>query len=106
MADITNPVINRAIAEQVRPMAETARNLLVQAQASAPSLAADIAALTDAADADILQDGRIAEGIAPLTVAEFRACIGLLSALVAQVNGDARLAAVLAACVRPVRVGG
>lgn len=103
MADIVNTVINRAVAEQVRPMAEQARNLLVEAQAAAPGLAQIIAGLNEAADTDIVQDNRLAEGVAPLTVGQLRACVGVLSDIVAQVNADPRLPAILAACVRPVR---
>jgi len=104
MATIQNTVFNRAISEQVRPMAERARALLVQAQASSGGLAAMTAALAGADDADVLDDGRVPEGIAPLTVAQFRAATGLLGELVAQIQSDARLPAILAACVRPVQV--
>lgn len=103
MAEIINPVLNRVIAEQVRPMAEQARNLLVEGQAAAPGLTAILAGLANADDADIVQDGRLTEGVAPLTVGQFRACVGVLSDIVTQVNADPRLGAILSACVRPVR---
>lgn len=104
MATIQNPVLNRAIGEQVRPMAERARGLLVQAQAAAPAIATLTAALAGADDADVIDDGRLGEGVAPITVGQFRAATGLLTDLLATINQDARLPAVLAACVRPVEV--
>jgi hypothetical protein len=104
MATIQNPVFNAVIGEQVRPMAEAARNLLIQAQAAAPGLSGMAAALAQADDADILDDGRTAEGVPPITVGDFRACVGVLGDIVAQVNADPRLASILGACVRPARV--
>lgn len=104
MATIQNPVLNRAISEQVRPMAERARGLLVQAQAAAGQIAALNAAIAEAADDDVIDDGRLAEGVPPLTAGQFRAATAMLGELVTQISADQRLPSVLAACVRPVQV--
>lgn len=104
MATINNPVLNRALSEQVRPMAERARGLLILAQASAAGLAQLTASLAGSDDADVIDDGRLAEGVPPLTVGQFRAATALLGDLVAQINADPRLPAVLSACVRSVEV--
>lgn len=104
MAEINNPVFVRLVSEDIRPMAEQARNLLVQAQAAAPGLAAMVAGLGEADDADIIQDNRLGEGVAPITAGQVRACVGVLADLVTQINADPRLGAILGACVRSARV--
>lgn len=104
MATIENPVINKAVREKVRPLAEKARGLFILGQAMLPDAAAILTALAGADDADVIAEGREAEGIPSLTVGQLRASIGLLQDLVTDAGADQRLPAVLAACVRPLHV--
>lgn len=105
MAEIVNPFFNRIVNQQVRPMAERARNLLILAQASASTFAAIEAELASADSSDVIQDGRFDEdGIPPITVGQFRDCMGILSDLVTQINSDPRLASILSICVREVPI--
>jgi hypothetical protein len=100
---INNPVLNRVISEVVRPTSERARGLLVEAQTHAQSLASLVAALSEYPDDEIIDDGRLSEGVSPLTVGQFRQAVGLLSELTASIAADPRLQAVFGACVRPLQ---
>ena len=101
---ISDPIINRTISEVVRPTAERARGLLIEAQAHAPRLAAIVASLEGVDDAEVLDDGREREGVRPLTVGQFRACVSMLGELTVSIGQDARLPSVLGACVQHIRV--
>lgn len=100
---IQNPVLNRVVSEVVRPTAERARGLLIEAQAHAPTLAAAVADLAEVPDEEVIDDGRLGEGVRPLTVGQLRACVTLLGELTVSIAADQRLPAVLGACVRPIR---
>lgn len=102
MAEIDNPVLRAQVQQRVRPLAELARNLLVQAQADRHTLGEMVADLSEAPDTDIVVDG-IADA-PPLTVGDLRHCVGVLNDIVDEVETDPRLASILAACVRPARV--
>lgn len=95
-----NPVLNKVVSEQVRPMAEKARNLLILAQATKPGIDVILAQLVNIPDDEIINDNRLNEGIAPITVGQFRACAGVLSDLLVTVNTDPRLLSILGVCVR------
>lgn len=100
MAEINNPILNKLVNEDIRPMAERARALFAQAQVLsnyAPELLQQLSQLNDD---DIINDNRLTEGVAPLTVLQLKNCINLLTDLLASVNQDARLPSVLKACVR------
>jgi len=104
MATISNPIINRAVSELMRPTAEQARALFVGATFNRVQLAALVASIAGLDDDDIIDDGRASEGIAPPTVGQIRAAAALLGSLVDLVTGDPRLPAVLGLCVRTLNV--
>jgi len=102
MADINNPFLNRIVNEEVRPMAERARNLFFQAQANNSMFSNLLSQLSEFSDSDIIVDERA--DISPLTVGNFRNVVELLSELVTQINQDPKLADVLACCVRGINI--
>lgn len=103
MAEIDNPILRAQVQQRVRPLAELARNLLVQAQADRHTLGEMVASLSEEAlDTDIIVDG--ITDAPPLTVGDLRNCVGVLNDIVDEVETDPRLASILAACVRPARV--
>lgn len=94
---ITDPEAIRFVNEQVRPLCEKAR-----------AMAAEIGAMQtlwfgglDAQfpnDATALDDGREAQGVSRLTGAQIQLAVGVLIAMLGQVNADV----IAKPCVRPL----
>ena len=100
MATINDPVLNKIVNEDIRPMAERARALFAQAQLMSAYSNDFLTQLNELQDDDIINDNRLNEGVSPLNVLQLKNCINLLTDLLLLVNRDTRLPSVLNACVR------
>lgn len=75
---ISDPVLTASISNDVRPMCERARNLVITASALADAAGAMLGRLSQAPDDEVVDDGRYAEGIPPPTVGDLRAAAKFL----------------------------
>lgn len=101
---IVNPVINRFLNEVGRPLSEAARGLYLNGQANAERTAAMIVELAGRADDDVVNDGRLGEGVPPPTVGQCRAAAAMLSDTLEFMARHPGLAAVVGLCARPVEI--
>lgn len=105
MAEITDPIVIAYLNERVRPRAEQIRALLHRLQDDrAEWLAENIGSLVPDT-ADIIQDGRAAEGVAQLTGAEFRTIVvDRYGELLNILEATGAMAPIQKACVRSLTV--
>lgn len=76
---IVDPVLNASVNNDVRPMCERARNLVITASALADAAGLLLGRLERFPDETVVDDQRYAEGIPPPTVGDLRAAASFLS---------------------------
>jgi len=82
------PILKKSINEDVRPLCDMVAVLAV-AGADREALAANmLARLQGLGDDEVVDDGRLAEGIAPPTVGQLRAAAGFLSRVLPAITTD------------------
>lgn len=97
---ISDPVLTASISNDVRPMCERARNLVITASALADAAGAMLGRLSQAPDDEVVDDGRYAEGIPPPTVGELRACAQFLEDVLPVMTRHAAFPVVQKLCTR------
>lgn len=103
-----HPHLHRHFEEVVRPMAEKLRSVLYEGQASLATHVELLSTLAAYPDQDaILDDGRGAEGVRPVTVGQARVACQFLVDMFAWSQAPEQLergTTALKLCVRPMRV--
>lgn len=97
---ISDPVLTASISNDVRPMCERARNLVITASALADAAGAMLGRLSQAPDDEVVDDGRYAEGIPPPTVGDLRAAAQFLADVLPVMAGHAAYPVIRKLCVR------
>lgn len=96
---ITDPQAIRFTNEVIRPLSEQLRALKANIDAATFAWNGGISALVPNDAAELLNDGRQAEGVSRLTGADIRAVVTILANVRAQVTD----ATISKPCVRPLR---
>jgi hypothetical protein len=114
---VNNPTVNRFINERVRPLAEASRALYARGLDAANALPNSIAPLVVSGDisvnengaltannpAVVIDDGRAAEGVQPLTVGELVLLWNFLGGVLGSLTASAAVQqAIVKASVRPL----
>ena len=98
---ITNPEAIRYANEMIRPLSEQLRGVLFQLESLEEAVQRIMPMIPNDAT-EIVEDGREAEGISRLTGADVHRLVNLRTAILQLVAPEDK-AAVLKACVRPLR---
>lgn len=100
---VTDPVVIRSVNEDVRPMCERARNLVVCSSALAAGAPLMLARLEGHRDDERIEDGREeAEGIPAVTVGEAKALAQFLADILPAMENHPYYPLVRKTCIRNV----
>ena len=102
---ISDQILTASINNDVRPNCEAYRNLTITAAALAQAAPLLLARLERAPDDEVVDDGRLAEGIPPPTVGDLRAVAGLLQEVLPTMTQHPAYPVLLKLCVRLPKVG-
>lgn len=101
---MNDPRIIRFVNEYLRPMAETIRATAVNAKALLQRWDVDIAPLVVNDSKDVLDDGRLSEGVSQLSGAEIYELVALVTKFSDPATGIADQPVIAKACVRTILV--
>lgn len=97
---IVDPVLNASVNNDVRPMCERARNLVITASALADAAGLLLGRLGQLPDDTIVDDGRYGEGVPPPTVGDLRAAAQFLEDVLPVMARHAAYPVICKLCVR------
>jgi len=104
MANIVDPIVIKFCNEQLRPLAETLRDGKVFGAEVRAVWDDQVAALVAAnVDADLIDDGRDAEGISRLTKADLVGFMAVVTAMAGSLDAPGTMAIIRKPAVRTIR---